>query len=175
MARTITIFSSLWLTFGASACALGMLPEGDDAGDTRRGRLGDVGIGGAVVDLDLRVDPAIDPDRVLVPPLIVQPYAENAIWHGLMHKIGDRKLTINVSRENGALHITVRDNGIGREASRALNAMSARKHRSLGMSITKEVIARSGPGAGVMVKDLKDSNDRPAGTEVHIRIPYRTS
>jgi len=126
-------------------------------------------------DLDLRVDPAIDPDRVLVPPLIVQPYAENAIWHGLMHKIGDRKLTINVSRENGALHITVRDNGIGREASRALNAMSARKHRSLGMSITKEVIARSGPGAGVMVKDLKDSNDRPAGTEVHIRIPYRTS
>ncbi|MCB9179651.1 MAG: histidine kinase [Flavobacteriales bacterium] len=125
-------------------------------------------------DLHLQVDTAIDPDRVLVPPLIVQPYAENAIWHGLMHKTGDRKLTINVARENGSLHIVVRDNGIGREASRALNAMSARKHRSLGMSITKEVIARSGPGAGVEVKDLMDP-EGPAGTEVHIRIPYRTS
>ena len=126
-------------------------------------------------DLDLHVDPAIDPDRVLVPPLIVQPYAENAIWHGLMHKDGDRELSIGVSRENWTLHITVRDNGIGREASRALNAMSARKHRSLGMSITEEVIARSGAGAGVEVKDLHAPDGSPAGTEVHIRIPYRTA
>ncbi|MCB9200580.1 MAG: histidine kinase [Flavobacteriales bacterium] len=126
-------------------------------------------------DLDLRVDPAIDPDRVLVPPLIVQPYAENAIWHGLMHKQGARKLTIRVSRENGTLHIMVRDNGIGRDASRALNAMSVRTHRSLGMSITEEVIARSGAGASVEVKDLHASDGSPAGTEVHIRIPYRTT
>lgn len=119
------------------------------------------------------VDPRIDPEQVRIPPLIMQPYAENAIWHGLMHKEGARTLHIAVVPDGPDLLITVRDNGIGREAARALRARSATPHRSLGMSITAEVIQRTRTDgrSGVEVEDLHDAQGAPAGTEVRIHIP----
>ncbi|MCB9170008.1 MAG: histidine kinase [Flavobacteriales bacterium] len=122
---------------------------------------------------EVTVDPRIDPEQVRIPPLIMQPYAENAIWHGLMHKKGDRALHIRVAPEGDDLLITIRDNGIGREAARALRSRSASPHRSLGMTITAEVIQRTRTDgrSGVEVVDLYDAQGSAAGTEVRIRIP----
>lgn len=124
-------------------------------------------------DLSITVAPDIDQDSMTIPPLILQPYAENAIWHGLMHKDGDRRLQVEISKNSDMLLATVRDNGIGREAAQHLKSRSATKHKSLGMNITSEIIQRTHADGvtGVEIKDLVDANGDPCGTEVHITIP----
>jgi two-component sensor histidine kinase len=121
----------------------------------------------------ITVDPDIDQDAISIPPLILQPYAENAIWHGLMHKQGDRRLEVEISQSNGMLHTSVRDNGIGRSAAQKLKTRSATKHKGLGMDITSEIIKRTHDDGttGVVIKDLFDAHGDPSGTEVHITIP----
>lgn len=128
-------------------------------------------------ELTIAVDPDIDQDETTLPPMILQPYAENAIWHGLMHKEGERRLEILVTRRGDTLQVTVRDNGIGRAAAQALKSKTATKHRSQGMAITAEIIerTRSGGNAGVVIHDLVDDQGAPAGTEVIITVPNTTN
>jgi hypothetical protein len=124
-------------------------------------------------DLSIDIDPTIDQDEVTIPPMILQPYAENAIWHGLMHKEGERRLIISISKEDDGLKAIIKDNGIGREAARALKSKSATKHRSLGMKITEEILqrTRSDGSSGIQVSDLVDDTGHACGTEVAITIP----
>ena len=124
-------------------------------------------------ELSIDVDPAIDQDEVTIPPMVLQPFAENAIWHGLMHKDGARELKITIQRKGDALVAVVRDNGIGRAAAQAMQSKTATTHRSHGMSITAEIIerTRNGNAGGVEVIDLTDENGSAAGTEVIITIP----
>lgn len=124
-------------------------------------------------DLSITVAPEIDQDAVTIPPLILQPYAENAIWHGLMHKESDRRLEVYIEQHRGMLLATLRDNGIGRSAAQRRKGRSATKHKSLGMKITSEIIQRThiDGATGVEIKDLHDAQGKPCGTEVNISIP----
>ncbi|WP_020571581.1 histidine kinase [Neolewinella persica] len=70
-----------------------------------------------------------------VAALVVQPFVENAIWHGLSHSKVERRLTVSFSRQGDVLHCRVEDNGIGREASARINA--GRRHRSRGQSMIR--------------------------------------
>ncbi|MDQ2720226.1 MAG: histidine kinase [Bacteroidota bacterium] len=80
----------------------------------------------------------IDTATIFVPPLILQPFAENAIWHGLMHKKGGGHLDIALSVEGKILTSTITDNGIGRSKAALLNSKTAEKDKSMGMKITVE-------------------------------------
>src|SRR5688572_6059807 len=106
-----------------------------------------------------------------VPPLIVQPYAENAIWHGLTHKEEKGHLEIHVSEENGYLFFRVTDDGIGRnKAALFSNAYGIRK-KSLGSKITADRIAMMhGNGLGVTINDLVSAEGNALGTEVIVKI-----
>jgi tetratricopeptide (TPR) repeat protein len=106
-----------------------------------------------------------------VPPLIIQPYAENAIWHGLAHKEEKGHLEINVNEENGYLFFRITDDGIGRNKSALLsNAYGIRK-KSLGSKITADRIAMMhGNGLGVTINDLVSSEGKAVGTEVIVKI-----
>ena len=106
-----------------------------------------------------------------VPPLIVQPYAENAIWHGLTHKEEKGHLEIHVSEENGYLFFKITDDGIGRNKAAMLsNAYGIRK-KSLGSKITADRIAMMhGNGLGVTINDLVSAEGNALGTEVIIKI-----
>jgi len=110
-----------------------------------------------------------------VPPLILQPYAENAIWHGLMHKEEQGKLGIEVLQENDQLLFKITDDGIGRKQAAALNSKSATKHKSVGLKITAERIAmmqgENGSNSAVTINDLVHHDGTAAGTEVIIRMP----
>ena len=69
----------------------------------------------------ISVDESLANDEVLMPSLMVQPFAENAIWHGLLHKEGDKKLSIRFSNSSEEfLTCTIEDNGIGRVSSAAI-------------------------------------------------------
>lgn len=76
----------------------------------------------------------VDPEAITVPPMLLQPFVENAVWHGLSGKEGPGNLRITVAKVSGALHVTIDDDGVGRQ----ITTEKKSGHTSLGTSITKE-------------------------------------
>ncbi|HEX6194098.1 MAG TPA: histidine kinase [Chitinophagaceae bacterium] len=123
----------------------------------------------------MQVDQEVHPDGVYVPPLIIQPYVENAIWHGLLHKERAGHLSIVVCGNHESLECIVEDNGVGRQRARELKSKSASTKKSLGMKLTEDRLALLGKSsslrASVEVTDLVDADGDPCGTRVVLRIP----
>jgi streptogramin lyase len=123
----------------------------------------------------ISVPKEMDVEELKVPPLIIQPYVENAIWHGLMHKEEKGQLDIEVSQEDDHLYFKVVDNGIGRKRAAELSSKSATKHKSMGLKITAHRIAMmqnsNGLESPVKINDLVNADGTAAGTEVVIKMP----
>ncbi len=122
-------------------------------------------------DYHIIVDDAIDPNAIEVPALIVQPFVENAILHGLLNKKGDdKKLTITYTKEANFIICEVDDNGIGREATSNKESI----HKSRGVEVTKERLKT----INELDKNIKyvetidkyDNSGNPTGTKVIIKI-----
>lgn len=103
-----------------------------------------------------------------VPSLLVQPFVENAIWHGLAPKEGPKRLTIHFASEKGAVSCTVEDNGVGRQ----VKAENGRP--SLGLKLTGErlelLTERMRSEGGFVIEDLADAGGRPLGTRVRLGL-----
>ncbi|MBI5914459.1 MAG: histidine kinase [Bacteroidetes bacterium] len=110
-----------------------------------------------------------------IPPMLLQPFVENAIKHGLFHKKTPGHIAISFQRENGGLKCSVEDNGIGRAKSAQLNDQQGRSHKSRGLEIVNErleIIRASRPGNyTVKIIDLHDLQQKPTGTRVEIILP----
>jgi len=123
----------------------------------------------------ISVLPEMDTSELKIPPLIIQPYVENAIWHGLMHKKEKGQLDIDISEENECLYIKICDNGIGRKKAAELASKSATRHKSMGIRLTAERIlllhSSSGREPKIAINDLVYDDGSIAGTEVIIKIP----
>ena len=128
---------------------------------------------GKQFDFVLSVDDSIEPDYVQVPPLIVQPYVENAIWHGLMHKDTEGRLEVRLSLDNESLVVEVDDNGIGRAAAASIRSKTATKEKSMGMDITRNRLRISSDGreGRVEIVDYLSETHGRSGTLVKITIP----
>jgi sensor histidine kinase YesM/ligand-binding sensor domain-containing protein len=117
----------------------------------------------------------MDKSLLKVPPLIIQPYVENAIWHGLLHQDKKGQLEIVVIEEDDQLFFKITDNGIGRNQAAVLGSKSATKHKSMGMQITGERIAQlqrlGAKESSVKIYDLLLMDGSAGGTEVVIKIP----
>ena len=126
-------------------------------------------------DYKISVPKDLDISALQVPPLILQPYVENAIWHGLMHKEEKGQLDVEVSEENDHLYFKITDNGIGREKAAAMASKSATKHKSMGLRITAHRIAilqnSETLTSPVTINDLVNPDGTAAGTEVIIKMP----
>ena len=117
----------------------------------------------------------LETDYIEIPPLLLQPYVENSIWHGLMHKTdGPGLLTISLKKEQDVLKAIVEDNGIGREAALARKSKTAHKHKSYGMNITSDRLANLNKGSSakeqVKVLDLVSPEGDALGTRVELTI-----
>lgn len=124
----------------------------------------------------IEVEPGIDPDIQIVPPMLIQPFVENAIKHGLLHRKGQKKLGIWFKDSGKDLLCIVQDNGIGRAASTEIQKRNRRGHISKGVSVTKERIDLLNRAHGVYfrvkINDLqKDLN--AIGTEVEIKVSHK--
>ncbi|MBK6549875.1 MAG: histidine kinase [Flavobacteriales bacterium] len=116
----------------------------------------------------LELAPGIDPETVMVPPMVIQPFVENAIWHGLEGKEHGGEVVVAIDQKDGLLRIVVRDNGCGLKRA-AAQGDNGHSHRSVGTTITTErldlLAQQKGERAGWKYVE------RPIGTEVEIRLP----
>lgn len=122
------------------------------------------------------VQESINRDLVIVPAMILQPYLENAIWHGIKPKTGIGHLLITIRHIGNQLVCTVEDDGIGRKKSEELQAATIMKRKSLGMQITQERLRINNKmkNTAVEIIDLYDESRQASGTRVIVRLPYKT-
>ncbi|MGB8491502.1 MAG: histidine kinase [Bacteroidales bacterium] len=126
-------------------------------------------------DFKISVDDEIDPIMFKVPTMLIQPYVENSICHGIIPAESKGYVDIDLKLNNNCIVCTIEDNGIGRDASRERNLKKERNHTSLGTHITKSRLDLVNELYGTSLKttytDLKNENGEPAGTRVEIHIP----
>ncbi len=126
----------------------------------------------------IEIDPAIDEEFLEIPPMILQPYIENAILHGLLNKEGVGELKIQLMmKDKDYLKCIIEDNGIGREKAAEIRQRSGLQHKSKGMMITQkrlEILNKSNSDhVNVNIIDLKDEKNQACGTRVELIIIYK--
>jgi LytS/YehU family sensor histidine kinase len=118
---------------------------------------------------------SIDTDTIKIPSMLLQPYIENAIKHGLLHKQGEKTLVVDFSIEDEILKITIDDNGIGREKSAALNAIKNKKHQSFATNALQNRIELlnqfNHKNISIRFIDKHSKSEQSTGTTVEILIP----
>ncbi|SEP73233.1 Tetratricopeptide repeat-containing protein [Hyunsoonleella jejuensis] len=124
-------------------------------------------------DYAIHVDDKIRVADFVIPPMLLQPYIENAVWHGLRYKREKGHLTINISQENeNEIKITITDDGIGRKKSKALKTENQKKQNSKGMGNIKKRVAILNDmykdKVDVFVDDFQDEED--VGTKVIVTL-----
>jgi ligand-binding sensor domain-containing protein len=112
----------------------------------------------------------IDEQLLKVPPMIIQPYAENAIWHGLLQKEEKGKVDVSIKKQGGVLLIIIEDNGIGRSKAAALKTKNSTSTKSYGMQITAQRIKQLNSKNKVETFDMKDAAGNALGTKVVVTI-----
>jgi ligand-binding sensor domain-containing protein len=123
----------------------------------------------------ISIDPALDPDFTEILTMIIQPFIENAIWHGLLHKKEQGRLLLSFTKMQDRILCVIEDNGIGRERSAALKQASGYTHASRGLQITRDRLSlynsRFNMDACFDIEDLYDEQGQPAGTRVNLWFP----
>jgi len=126
------------------------------------------------IEYRIEMDPSLQLDKVLVPPMLAQPFVENAIEHGELSEQEESQIKVSFSRKNDNLEFMIEDNGIGLKNARAKNRRST--HKSMAMDITRERIKllyqnSSAKALDLLVEDLSEYGSN--GTRVKFHIPYQ--
>lgn len=128
---------------------------------------------------EINIDPSLDPASIYIPSMLIQPYVENAIWHGIQHKQANGFVKLSVQDLGGnVLKCIVQDNGIGRKKAGEIESASGNQHQPVGMTITQqrlEIINERLKQVSVNFIDIGD--DAPGsgtGTIVELIVTYLT-
>jgi LytS/YehU family sensor histidine kinase len=126
-------------------------------------------------DYRIDIDESINAEAIEVPPMLIQPYIENAVWHGLRYKEEKGMLILRFYQQDTTLMVEISDNGIGRKRSAALKTANQKKHNSTGLKNIQERLAIINKvykaDYRVTIEDLQPG----PGTRVHIALPvYKT-
>ncbi len=128
---------------------------------------------------ELKIEEGIQPYDIELPPMLIQPYLENAVRHGLMNLDRPGKIRVHFAREERYLKCTITDNGVGRAKAFEVSSKRLKSHRSAGMDITQkrvELLHEAGneqKRVGVEIIDLRKEDGSPAGTQVSILLPLK--
>lgn len=130
------------------------------------------------IDFNLTVDESLNLDTIKIPSLILQPFLENAIWHGLSSKKGKKELKIKIERAKGFfVKIIIEDNGIGRKKSSEINRKKIHKKNSIGLKLTEErlknFVKDNNFDYSLKIVDIYNSDKLANGTKVVLTINYK--
>lgn len=128
------------------------------------------------IDFRMEVDGSLNLDTIKIPSLILQPFIENAIWHGLALKKGEKILRLEVHKATDYLVIEITDNGIGRKRAEQIKSKKVHKRQSVGISLTEERLENFAKDHGVAYDlTIEDafSEGRPDGTKVILKFDRR--
>ena len=111
--------------------------------------------------------------------MLIQPFVENSVKHGLLHKEGEKKLHVHFRQENNTVICTIEDNGIGIQKSKEINARKSSKHKSISIeSIRNRIeILREyyKSDLGIEFVSLFDDEGNSKGTKVIIKLPFENT
>lgn len=128
------------------------------------------------IEYSEKVDESINLEGIKVPPLILQPFLENAIWHGLSSKKGSKKVSLEVHKvSDDFIQIDIEDNGVGREQAFKIKKNKSLNRKSIGIDLTKQRLQNFTnefkDDFALNYYDLKDKEGNATGTKVSIKIP----
>ncbi|RKR14628.1 tetratricopeptide repeat protein [Maribacter vaceletii] len=128
------------------------------------------------INFNISIAEDIDTHTIKIPSLILQPFLENALWHGLSSKEGEKNIKLNVRKcKDGFIHIEITDNGVGRAAAEKIKKNKVLKRKSIGIDITKERLTNFSRdyqnSFSLEIIDLYDENKNSSGTQVLLHIP----
>lgn len=127
---------------------------------------------------EMTVDEEIDADHIYIPAMIIQPFVENAIKHGLLHKTGDKRLNVHFSLKENELHCLIIDNGIGRAKAEEIKKRQEAQHRSFATKATQkriELLSLYDDSLySFTITDLYEDGEA-SGTKVELILPFRNS
>ncbi|HEX7411297.1 MAG TPA: histidine kinase [Bacteroidales bacterium] len=130
-------------------------------------------------DYTMVVDPRLDTELINIPPMLAQPFVENAIEHGIFEMDTPGRIVVTIQKKGNTILIEVNDNGIGREKDREMRKKSDKPHESLATRITEERISslnrKYSWRISLHITDLFNENKEPAGTSVSLSIPLITA
>lgn len=128
-------------------------------------------------DYIVSINSDIDTDEIIIPSMMLQPYVENSIKHGISHLNGRGKIAINITRNTDTVFVHIEDNGVGRLGAAEWNKMNVREHISHGTAITSDRIdaynLSNNTKINTVIIDLHDDQNNAAGTRVEISIPQK--
>jgi len=127
---------------------------------------------GNQIDFVFNIDEAIDLKDIKVPALLLQPFIENAIWHGLVPKENGGKVIVSINEKDGGVECVIDDNGIGRELSKQKKAQYEAIYQAKGISLTQtkldsDKLLNEREGS-ITIIDKKNESGEPGGTKVII-------
>ena len=121
------------------------------------------------------IDPEIDAENIKIPTMLLQPYVENAVKHGLLHKQGSKVVAIHFQKKKEIIEISIDDNGIGRQKSAELNALKNKNHLSFATEATEKRIdllnQYNQNNISIQYLDKTNLSNQPTGTTVVFEIP----
>jgi len=128
-------------------------------------------------EFSIELSENLDVDSILIPPMFAQPFIENAIEHGLAHVDKDGEIKIKMTLLKERIRLVVEDNGIGREASEAINIIERKEHQSFALQIVKDrlmILSKDQPhDIHLSIEDIENSDGKVAGTRVKIELPIK--
>ncbi len=120
----------------------------------------------------ISIDSDLDPEEVLIPPMLIQPFVENAIRHGILkgHKDGKLKILFHTTEE--FLHCTILDNGLGIFQSQ--KAKTKTDHQSMALTVTRERLESISGKDALEIKEIIEEDSSVGGTQISFKIPLET-
>ena len=126
-------------------------------------------------DFSITVDPSLSKDSTSIPPMIIQPYIENSILHGIAHKKGRGHIDLSLKPVGEGLECVIDDDGVGRQRAGELKSRIVSLHKSVGLKVTEErlqlIHQRSGKETRITMIDKVDDQHESAGTRVVVLLP----
>ena len=126
-------------------------------------------------DYEILIDDRINKESIEIPPMLIQPYIENAVWHGLRYKESKGFLSVKITQLDDQLHVVIEDNGIGRRRSAEIKTDNQKKHESTGLRNIRERLGIINKvyktNYHVTIEDISEQG----GTRVNLIVPITKS